>query len=336
MSNLDRVISNSRFFIHNAVHAPHLASHVLGKALRRVKHDWSGRFGKEPLLVETFVEQSRFTGTCYRASNWIHIGTTAGRGRQDAHHKAELTPKEMYVYPLHRRWREMLGGSRANEPPLFSSGDWAEQEWGNAQLGDTRLVQRLVSLGRDRYALPQASIPQTCGSRAKTKAAYRFFDHERATLQNLLAPHIEATTNRVAKENIVLAIQDTTSLNYSTHPATENLGPIGSSPTYIVGLMLHGTLAEHWAELVQLKVDVLVAQASSAIGAAQKATTTIPIVMATTGDPLGSGFVKSLARPEGNIASLVNDCRLLCGEEHLLGEACWGRGIVENQPRNGR
>jgi len=243
MSNLDRVISNSRFFIHNAVHVPHLASHVLGKALRRVKHDWSGRFGKEPLLVETFVEQSRFTGTCYRASNWVHIGTTAGRGRQDAHHKAELTPKEMYVYPLHQRWREMLGGSRAIEPPLFSSSDWAEQEWGNAQLGDTRLVQRLVSLGRDRYALPQASIPQTCGSRAKTKAAYRFFDHERSTLQNLLAPHIEATTKRVAKENIVLAIQDTTSLNYSTHPATENLGPIGSSSTGIVGLMLHGTLA---------------------------------------------------------------------------------------------
>ena len=60
------------------------------------------------------------------------------------------------------------------------------------------------------------------------------------------------------------------------------------------------------AELVQLKVDVIVAQASSAIGAAQKATTTIPIVMATTGDPLGSGFVKSLARPEGNITGLSN------------------------------
>jgi putative ABC transport system substrate-binding protein len=60
------------------------------------------------------------------------------------------------------------------------------------------------------------------------------------------------------------------------------------------------------AELVKLKVDVVVAQASSAIGAAQKATTTIPIVMATTGDPLGSGFVKSLARPEGNITGLSN------------------------------
>lgn len=243
MSNLGRVISNSRFFIHPAVQVPHLASHVLGKALRRVKRDWSSRYGKEPLLVETFVEQCRFTGASYRASNWIHVGVTTGRGRQDAHHKAALPPKEMYIYPLHRRWREMLGASLKKEEPSSSSGDWADLEWGNARLGDTRLVQRLVSLGRDRYAQPQASIPQTCGSRAKTKAAYRFFDHERVTLQNLLAPHIDATTRRVAKEKVVLAIQDTTSLNYSTHPATENLGPIGSSPTGIVGLMLHGTLA---------------------------------------------------------------------------------------------
>jgi len=60
------------------------------------------------------------------------------------------------------------------------------------------------------------------------------------------------------------------------------------------------------ADLVQLKVDVIVAVASAAIGAAQKATTTIPIVMATTSDPVGSGFVKSLARPGGNIAGLSN------------------------------
>ena len=147
----------------------------------------------------------------------------------------------MYIYPLHRRWRELLGGSLKEEPPFL--GDWAEEEWGHASLGDIRLVQRLMSLGRDRYAHPQANIPQTCGSRSKTKAAYRFFDHERATLQNLLAPHIEATTKRVGKEKVVLAIQDTTSLNYGTHPATENLGPITNIPTGVAGLMLHGTLA---------------------------------------------------------------------------------------------
>lgn len=241
LANLDRVIGNSRFFIHPEVRVPHLASHILGKALRRLQNDWQGRYGKRPLLVETFVEQSRFTGTSYRAANWVHVGTTAGRGRQDSQHKAVLPPKEMYVYPLHRRWRELLGGSIKDETSRPK--DWAEEEWGHASLGDARLVQRLISLGRDRYAHPQANIPQTCGSRSKTKAAYRFFDHENATLQNLLAPHIEATTKRVGKEKVVLAIQDTTSLNYGTHPATEDLGPITNIPTGVVGLMLHGTLA---------------------------------------------------------------------------------------------
>ena len=241
LANLDRVIGNSRFFIHPDVRVPHLASHVLGKVLHRLPHDWQSRYGKEPLMVETFVEQNRFTGTSYRAANWIHVGTTAGRGRQDSKHAEALPPKEMYVYPLHRRWRELLGGSIKEE--VSRSSDWAEEEWGNASLGDTRLVQRLISLGRDRYAHPQANIPQTCGSRSKTKAAYRFFDHENATLQNLLEPHVEATTKRVAKEKVVLAIQDTTSLNYGTHPATEGLGPITNIPAGVAGLMLHGTLA---------------------------------------------------------------------------------------------
>ena len=240
MRNLDQVISNSRFYIHPAVQVPNLASHVLGKALRRVAKDWHSRYGVVPLLVETFVEQGRFTGTSYRASNWQHLGATAGRGRQDRHHRAALTAKEVYIYPLHHRWRQQLGGSVRDA--VLPSGDWAEQEWGAAPLGDARLVQRLVTLGRDRYAKPQGSITQTCGSRAKTKAAYRFFDNERATMQNLLAPHRDATTTRMTCEKVVLALQDTTSLNYSTHPATENLGPIGTT-TDIIGLMLHTTLA---------------------------------------------------------------------------------------------
>jgi hypothetical protein len=184
LGSLDRVIGNSRFFIHPEVRVPHLASHVLGKALRRLKQDWHSSYGKEPLLVETFVEQGRFTGTCYCAANWTDVGTTVVRGRQDSQHQAALPQKEMYV---HRKWRELLGGSI--KAPISPSNDWAEAEWGRVPLGNTRLVQRLIELGRDRYAHPQANIPQTCGSRSETKSAYRFFDHKGATLQNPLAPH---------------------------------------------------------------------------------------------------------------------------------------------------
>ena len=240
-ANLSNVLSNSRFFIHPEVRVPHLASHVLGQAVHRVKDDWHRRYGIKPLLIETFVDNKRFTGVSYRAANWINIGITAGRGRQDRQRTAVVQPKAMYLYPLHKQWRAMLGGTvKAPEAPR----DWAEQEWGAARLGDARLVARLLTLGRDRYARPQANIPQTCGSRAKTKAAYRFFEHKDTTLQNILAPHSAATIKRIAQEKkVVLAIQDTTSLDYSTHPATENLGPIASCPTGVIGLMLHATLA---------------------------------------------------------------------------------------------
>jgi hypothetical protein len=100
-----------------------------------------------------------------------------------------------------------------------------------------------VTLARDFYARPHASLPQACQSRAKTKAAYRFLEHDHTTLDTILAPHAEATLRRVSQEPVVLAVQDTTHLNYSTHPATAQLGPIGSRQEGSLGLLLHDTLA---------------------------------------------------------------------------------------------
>ena len=109
--NLHYIIGNSRFFIHPEVRVFHLASYVLSKAVRRVSEDWKNRYGTEPLLIETFVDTSRFKGTSYRAANWIHVGNTSGRGRQDRNRDAVLTPRDTYLYPLKRNWREQLGGS---------------------------------------------------------------------------------------------------------------------------------------------------------------------------------------------------------------------------------
>jgi hypothetical protein len=86
-------------------------------------------------------------------------------------------------------------------------------------------------------------LPQACGTRAKTKAAYRFFDHARVNLQNVLVSHYQSSAARAAREPVVLAVQDTTSLNYSTHRATEQLGPIGSQADGAVGMLVHSTLA---------------------------------------------------------------------------------------------
>jgi hypothetical protein len=106
------------------------------------------------------------------------------------------------------------------------------------------LRQRLCILARDFYARPQANLPQSAnGDRAKSKAAYRFFDHKKVNLQSVLQPHYAATQARVARERVVLAVQDSTSLNYSTHPATEKLGPIGPNAEQVIGLMVHDTMA---------------------------------------------------------------------------------------------
>jgi len=238
--HLPRVIANSRFLLLPWLHVPHLASHVLGQALRRVGRDWQERYGYKPCLVETFVEAGQ-AGTCYRAANWQALGVTQGRGRQDREHARAQSVKQVWVYALHPRARERLGGRAPVPPP--PPADWAEEEFGAARLGDARLEQRLLILARDLYARPEANLPQACQTRAKTKAAYRFLAHRETTMEALLQPHFEATRQRLAGERRVLAVQDTTSLNYSTHRATDDLGPIGSEKEGTLGLWLHSTLA---------------------------------------------------------------------------------------------
>lgn len=243
-AQLSQVVNNSRFLILPTVKVPNLASHVLSLAERRLADDWQARYGVRPVLLETFVDSALHAGTCYRAANWIEIGRTCGRGRQDRHRTARATPKRIFVRPLAAHWRRPLAAPAApvaaSAPP---AADWAEQEFGQARLPDARLRRRLLTLARDFYARPSANLPQACGSRAGTKAAYRFFDHPRITMQPLLAGHYQATAERLRREPVVLAVQDTTSLNYTAHVATQGLGPIGTRVDGPQGLQLHSTLA---------------------------------------------------------------------------------------------
>ena len=101
--------------------------------------------------------------------------------------------------------------------------DWATHEFTHAPLSDQRLVRRLISLATDFALQPTASIPQACGSWANTKAAYRFFDNDAITPEVLLASHLQGTIQRAADHPIVLCPQDTTTLNYSTHPHSSSL-----------------------------------------------------------------------------------------------------------------
>lgn len=242
--NLVRVICNSRFLLTSKI--PNLASHVLSRVVARLSDDWNSRYGISPLLVETFVEKERFRGTCYRAANWIYVGDTKGRGRNDSGRRCNVPIKQIFLCPLEpsSNWQHKLcqGPPKKLKSDPKKDASWAECEFGAVNLGDARLTARLVTVAEDFFQKPTANIPQACGSSAKTKAVYRLFSSPAATMDNLLADHAESTLSRCAKESRVFAIQDTTTLNYTTHHATTELGPIGSSGAEAtLGLLLHST-----------------------------------------------------------------------------------------------
>jgi hypothetical protein len=245
--NLQQIICNSRFLIVPSVQVPNLASHVLSRCIDRLAMDWRERYGYSPILVETFVDPRRYAGTSYRAANWILIGETAGRANAYANGKVSDGKKQIYVYPLRKDWQNRLcletkpplGGFPRPEVPQ----DWAEEEFGNVELYDERLKERLLVLARDFFSQPGELVPQACdGSKAKTKAAYRFFDNRNITMQGLLKPHVEATIERIKEHEVVLAVQDTTTLSYTAHAAND-MGPINAKWNSALGLMLHDTMA---------------------------------------------------------------------------------------------
>ena len=128
-------------------------------------------------------------------------------------------------------------------PPPPPVADWALTEFGHAELGDDRRTARLLMIATAFAQQPTAPIPQACGPGPATQGAYRFFENEDIDPEAIREAHQEATLQRVSQFPIVLALQDTSSLNYSTHPETKGLGPIGTRRQKIIGLLLHSTLA---------------------------------------------------------------------------------------------
>jgi hypothetical protein len=106
--NLGRLANNTRFLILPSVRVPHLASWLLGRVSRRLSRDWQAKYGHPIVALETFVERERFRGTAYRAANWLAVGATTGRTRQDRHTCIQAPVKDIYLYPLRRDFREAL------------------------------------------------------------------------------------------------------------------------------------------------------------------------------------------------------------------------------------
>jgi len=107
--NIRYLAYNTRFLILPWIQVRHLASHLLSRMAKVISRDWEEIYAHPVTYLETFVDPERFRGTCYRAANWISLGLTTGRGKDDQAHKPNRTLKEVLGYPLSRRFREILG-----------------------------------------------------------------------------------------------------------------------------------------------------------------------------------------------------------------------------------
>lgn len=120
----------------------------------------------------------------------------------------------------------------------------AENEVGAAKLGDQRLTKRLVNIVDDLAKNSETSLPNACGSWSRTKAIYRFFDNNKVDPSEIRHAHRQTTLKRIENEEIILAVQDTTSFNFTKHKSTEGVGPIGSNATSTsTGFFMHSTMA---------------------------------------------------------------------------------------------
>jgi hypothetical protein len=253
-ARLHRVVSMSRFLLRPRG-CKNLASRVLGLVLRRLADDFASAFGYRPYLVESFVDTAVFDGGCYRAANWLRVGETRGRGRQDRDHRHAAGIKAIYVYPLVADFRTQLGGAAPPGWAPLAAGEgldtpsWAAQEFAGAPLGDERLSRRLVASvvrlaeqpGREFSAVARGDV-------AAIKGYYRLIDKPEdsaVTMAAILAPHQARTRQRLAHEARVLCVADGTTLDYNGLAECDGLGVTGSNQTGAKsrGIQLHSTLA---------------------------------------------------------------------------------------------
>ncbi len=113
--NLHLIVNNARFLILPWIQSKNLASKILSLTTRLLPDDWKKKYNIRPVLIESFVQKNRFTGTCYKASNWIKIGETKGRGKLGPPGKISVPIKDIWVYPLDKKFRVLLKSQLIND-----------------------------------------------------------------------------------------------------------------------------------------------------------------------------------------------------------------------------
>lgn len=213
-AHLDKVICLTRLLIRPSVHCQNLASRVLSIGMERLVPDFEQRYGYRLLLVETFVKTTQFPGTSFHAANWVLVGQTQGRGRQDRFNKSEKPIKDIYVYSLAKDLGDRLGlpagaglGPMTPAQGVFET-NWAQQEMGRAELGDLRRSQRLVEITQAKAKRPGDPLTRVFnGDKAGLLAANRLIDSpdtDAVSTETILGPHRQRNIQRMQGQRTVL------------------------------------------------------------------------------------------------------------------------------------
>ena len=254
------LIGMGRYVVREGAHAcRNLASKVLGAMVGAVRIDWPEKYRVEPMLIETYVDPSRFDGTCYKAANWIYVGETSGRGRDDRNHAASAGIKMIFMYPLVPDFRKRLGvlSPEERERPAWAAdkalgpweglkGDaWAGHEFGGSDLGNKARNKRLAY-----SAVRLAKSPQTSISEAfhldipGREGLYRLVNNEVVTPDRILEGHSLRTRQRAKGLKIAVFAQDGLTVTLKGKPKTRGLGPVwtSASGSSVDGLEEHGVV----------------------------------------------------------------------------------------------
>ena len=241
-ANIRRILCCHRFLVLPGVRVHGLASQVLRMATKGVADDWESRYSVRPVAAYTHVSANH-SGYCFHRAGWACAGRTSGRRH------AEGEAGTVRVTALEDGWREALHHAPRRPVGALAGAcdgadmDWAEREYGRSGHTDGRVRRRIVEVGRAWLRNMGADLPAIFPVKADQKAAYRLLSNDGVTMQHVLEPQCDATADRCREERVVLAIQDTTTLNCTGLKATEGLHDIGGGGSGSCGILVHAGVA---------------------------------------------------------------------------------------------
>ena len=241
LANIGLAVCNSRFLILPSVKVRGLASLALRLGAERVAGDWEAKYGARPALAYSFTGPGQ-SGLSYRAAGWSRCAEkTSGRRSGER--------LSVWTKPLEEGWRERLCTEprrvlgQAPAPWLEGDWEWEDREYARGCHTDGRVRARIAAMGKAWLERPGEDLPIIFPGKAQQRAAYRLLSNGGVTMEHILESHYQASAERCGSEKLVLAVQDTTTVNYDGLEATAGLDDLGGGGKGTDGILAHCSVA---------------------------------------------------------------------------------------------